>query len=91
MVGGLKFLRRLFAAPALAKHVIADNLPGPSVQSDDELLAPCPRGCGLVFAPGWWCDNCQACAYPAMLLDADYEPGADDEPNGDDEPDDGYA
>ena len=38
MVGGLKFLRRLFAAPALAKHVIAENLPGPSVQSDDELL-----------------------------------------------------
>jgi choline dehydrogenase len=38
MVGGLKFLRRLFAAPALAKHVIAENLPGPGVQSDDELL-----------------------------------------------------
>ena len=38
MVGALKFLRRLFAAPALAKHVIAENLPGPGVQSDDELL-----------------------------------------------------
>jgi choline dehydrogenase len=38
MVGGLKFLRRLFAAPALAKHIIEENVPGPSVQSDDELL-----------------------------------------------------
>src|ERR1700726_4813891 len=38
MVGGFKFLRRLFAAPAMAKYVVAEKLPGPSVQSDDELL-----------------------------------------------------
>ena len=38
MVGGLKFLRRLFAAPAMARYVVAERLPGPSVQSDDELL-----------------------------------------------------
>ncbi|MFZ2007848.1 MAG: GMC family oxidoreductase N-terminal domain-containing protein [Stellaceae bacterium] len=38
MVGGLKFLRRLFAAPAIAKYIIEENVPGPSVQSDDELL-----------------------------------------------------
>ena len=38
MVGGLKFLRRLFASPALAKYVVEENVPGPSVQSDDELL-----------------------------------------------------
>jgi choline dehydrogenase len=38
MVGGLKFLRRLFAAPAMAKYVVAEKLPGPSAQSDDELL-----------------------------------------------------
>jgi len=38
IVGGLKFLRRLFAARALAKHIIRENLPGPGVQSDDELL-----------------------------------------------------
>jgi len=34
----IAFLRRLFAAPTLAKHVIEENVPGPSVQSDDELL-----------------------------------------------------
>src|SRR4051794_35756709 len=38
MVGGLKFLRRLFASAALAKHIIEENVPGPSVQSDQELL-----------------------------------------------------
>jgi choline dehydrogenase len=38
MVGGLRFLRRLFAAPALAKHVVAETMPGPGVETDDELL-----------------------------------------------------
>jgi choline dehydrogenase len=38
MVGGLKFLRRLFATPSLARYIVAENMPGPSVQSDDELL-----------------------------------------------------
>ena len=38
MVGGLKFLRRLFAIPALAKHIIEENVPGPGVHSDEELL-----------------------------------------------------
>jgi choline dehydrogenase len=38
MVGGLKFLRRLFAVPFLAKYIVAEKLPGPGVQSDDELL-----------------------------------------------------
>jgi choline dehydrogenase len=38
MVGGLKFLRQLFAASSLAKYIVAEKMPGPSVQSDDELL-----------------------------------------------------
>jgi choline dehydrogenase len=38
MIGGLRFLRRLFAAPALARYVVAEKLPGPDIQSDDELL-----------------------------------------------------
>jgi hypothetical protein len=50
----------------------------------------CPRCGGLVFAPGWWCEDCEAVAFPSLLLDADYEPDDDDEPGGDDEPDNGY-
>jgi choline dehydrogenase len=38
MIGGLKFLRRLFAAPSLAKYIVAEKVPGPGVQTDDELL-----------------------------------------------------
>ena len=38
MVGGLNFVRRIFAAPALAKYVGAEILPGADVRTDDELL-----------------------------------------------------
>jgi choline dehydrogenase len=38
IVGGLRFIRRLFAAPALAKYCGAEILPGAHVASDDELL-----------------------------------------------------
>ncbi len=38
IVGGLKFLRRLFASPAMAKYVVAERVPGPDVRGDDELL-----------------------------------------------------
>jgi choline dehydrogenase len=38
MIGGLRFLRRLFAAPALAQYVVRETMPGPDVETDDELL-----------------------------------------------------
>ena len=38
VIGGLRFIRRLFAAPSLAKYVGAEILPGAHVASDDELL-----------------------------------------------------
>jgi choline dehydrogenase-like flavoprotein len=38
IVGGLRFVRRLFAAPALAKYCGAEILPGSGVETDDELL-----------------------------------------------------
>jgi len=38
VVGGLKIARRLFAAAALKKYLVDENLPGKAVQSDDELL-----------------------------------------------------
>ena len=40
-----------------------------------------------VFGPGWWCDNCNICVYPDMILDADYE-SEPVESDGDEEPDD---
>ena len=38
VIGGLRFVRRIFAAPALARYVGPEKLPGAQVQSDDELL-----------------------------------------------------
>src|SRR5579859_6207716 len=49
MIGGLRFLRRLFAAPSLAKYIVAEKLPGPSVESDDELLDYARANGGTVY------------------------------------------
>ncbi len=49
VVGGLRFIRRLFAAPALAKYVIAETVPGQAAQSDDDLLDYARRTGGTVF------------------------------------------
>ena len=38
VVGGLRFARRLFAATPLARHVAAETVPGPDVESDAALL-----------------------------------------------------
>jgi choline dehydrogenase len=48
-VGGLRWIRRLFTAPALAKYVIAETVPGKDVQSDDELLHYVQQTGGTVF------------------------------------------
>ena len=37
-IGGLRFVRRLFAAPALARYAIGEIQPGRDVESDDALL-----------------------------------------------------
>jgi choline dehydrogenase len=37
-IGGLRMVRRLFTAPALARYARDEILPGKDVQSDDELL-----------------------------------------------------
>jgi choline dehydrogenase len=39
VVGGMRLVRRWFQAPALARYLVAETLPGPDVQSDEELVA----------------------------------------------------
>ena len=48
-VGGVRWIRKLFAAPALAKYVVAETVPGKDVQSDDELLHYVKQTGGTVF------------------------------------------
>jgi choline dehydrogenase len=38
IVGGLRFARRLYTAPALQKFLREETLPGAQIQTDDELL-----------------------------------------------------
>jgi choline dehydrogenase len=54
-VGGLRFIRRLFAAPALARYVEAETAPGADVRTDDELLDYARRTGGTVFHASCTC------------------------------------
>lgn len=38
MLGGIRLIRRLLGTPEMARFLEAETLPGPGVQSDDELL-----------------------------------------------------
>jgi choline dehydrogenase len=38
VLGGIRYIRKLFEQPALAQYVRAESLPGSHVQSDDEIL-----------------------------------------------------
>jgi choline dehydrogenase len=55
VIGGLRFIRRLFAAPALARYVEAETAPGAAVRSDDELLDYARRTGGTVFHASCTC------------------------------------
>jgi choline dehydrogenase len=49
VVGGLRYVRRIFAAPALARFVGPEKLPGAQVESDDELLNYARRNGNTVY------------------------------------------
>ncbi len=49
IVGGLRFARRIFQAPALQPYVGAEKLPGAQAQSDDELLDYAKRNGNTVY------------------------------------------
>lgn len=38
LVAGIRMVRAWFGAPALRRYLVAETLPGPALQSDDELL-----------------------------------------------------
>ncbi|HXQ50591.1 MAG TPA: GMC family oxidoreductase N-terminal domain-containing protein [Stellaceae bacterium] len=49
VAGGLNFLRRIFAAPALARHLGPEILPGAEVRTDDELVDYARRNGSTVY------------------------------------------
>jgi len=55
IIGGLRFARRLFDAPALKKYVREESLPGRQVQGDDELLDYARRNGGTCYHASCTC------------------------------------
>ena len=55
IIGGLRLARRLFAAPALQRFVREETLPGPQIQTDDELLDYARRNGGTCYHASCTC------------------------------------
>jgi len=55
IVGGLRFVRRIFQAPALQPYVGDEKLPGAQAQSDDELLDYAKRNGNTVYHASCTC------------------------------------
>jgi choline dehydrogenase len=68
IVGGLKFARRLFAAPALQPYVGDERLPGAHVQTDDELLDYAKRNGNTVYHASC---TCMMGSHPMSVVDSE--------------------
>src|SRR5215469_3359172 len=55
LIAGLKLGRRICAAPQMQHYILAENLPGDAVQSDDEWLDYAKRYGGSIFHPSGTC------------------------------------
>jgi choline dehydrogenase len=55
IIGGLRFARRLFDAPALKRYVRQESLPGADIQTDDELLDYARRNGGTCYHASCTC------------------------------------
>jgi choline dehydrogenase len=55
MLDGVRFLRRLAAAPPMAAVIDAELRPGPDVQSDEALVADIRARAGTLFHPSGTC------------------------------------
>ena len=55
IVGGLRYARRMFTAPALKQFVTEETLPGSQVQTDDELLDYARRNGGTCYHASCTC------------------------------------
>jgi choline dehydrogenase len=68
IIGGLKFARRMFAAPALQKFVREETLPGPQVQTDGELLDYARRNGGTCYHASC---TCLMGSHPMTVVDSE--------------------
>jgi choline dehydrogenase-like flavoprotein len=68
IVGGLRFARRLFAAPALKQFVREETLPGSHVQTDDELLDYARRNGSTCYHASC---TCMMGSHPTSVVDSE--------------------
>jgi choline dehydrogenase len=66
IVGGLRFVRRIFQAAALQPYVGDERLPGAQVQSDDELLDYARRNGNTVYHASC---TCMMGSHPLSVVD----------------------
>ncbi len=55
LLNGLKIARRVLEAPSMKKHIKAELLPGPQVQSDDALIADIRARAETIYHPVGTC------------------------------------
>src|SRR5260370_17564168 len=68
MVGGMRYARRLFAAPALQRFVREEILPGAQVQTEDELLDYARRNGGTCYHASC---TCLMGSHPMSVVDSE--------------------
>jgi choline dehydrogenase len=51
MLAAVKFVRKIASMPALAEFIEQEILPGPSIQSDEDLIHDFRKRCGTVYHP----------------------------------------
>ena len=68
IIGGLRLARRLFAAPALQRFVREETLPGPQIQTDDELLDYARRNGGTCYHASC---TCLMGSHPMSVVDSE--------------------
>ena len=66
-VSGLKRLRSILARPAMAALTSAEHLPGPTVRSDDEILAYIRQTASTIYHPSC---TCRMGSDPGAVVDA---------------------
>ena len=55
LLSAVRLARRIFETPPLAPYLDCEELPGPNVQADDELLDFCRRNCATSYHPMGTC------------------------------------
>jgi choline dehydrogenase len=66
LLAGMRFARKIFAAPAIAQHSVVETLPGPDVQSDDAMIDYARRFGTTIYHP---VGTCRMGDGPAAVVD----------------------